>query len=183
MKRLFRVKYPKIIAIILVIVISYLIFKSEAVQDYVVNMGDLSYLGVFLAGMLFAFGFSAPLAAGFFIILSPENIYLAALSAGAGAMLGDLLIFHIIRISFKGELEKLKNEKLIKEFDGWLEKDFGKTLTHYLIYAFAGLLIASPLPDEFGMIMMAGLTKIKAPILAIVCFVLHTIGLYILFSI
>lgn len=183
MKRLFKPKHPKIIAIIFFIVLSYIIFSSAFIKQAVYNLGNLSYVGVFIAGLLFSFGFSSPLSVGFFIVLNPENILLAAVVGGFASMLGDLFIFKLFQVSFKDEIKKIENEKIIKEFDGWLEKDFGTTLTHYLIYVAAGFMLASPLPDEFGMIMLAGLKRIKASILAIMCFILHTIGIYILLSI
>jgi uncharacterized membrane protein YdjX (TVP38/TMEM64 family) len=50
------------------------------------------------------------------------------------------------------------------------------------MYAFAGILIASPLPDEAGVIMLAGLTKIKTWALAIISIILNTIGILIMLS-
>lgn len=180
MKRFFKPKYPKILALIFFIVIAYLVFKNPVIQEYVANLGDLSYFGIFFAGVLFSFGFSSPLAAGFFIILNPDNILLASIVGGIGSMFGNLLIFKTIKVSFNDEFENLKNERIIKKFEEWIEKDFGTTLTHYLIYAAAGFMLASPLPDEFGMIMLAGLTRIKASVLAIISFILHTVGIMIL---
>jgi len=50
----------------------------------------------------------------------------------------------------------------------------------YLMYAFAGILIASPLPDEAGVTMLAGLTKISVKSLALISFILNTLGIIIL---
>ena len=50
------------------------------------------------------------------------------------------------------------------------------------MYAFVGILIASPLPDEIGVIMLAGLTKINFKILAIISFILNTLGILIILS-
>ena len=48
------------------------------------------------------------------------------------------------------------------------------------MYAVAGLIIASPLPDEAGIILLAGLTKIKASILAPISLAMNTLGILIL---
>ena len=48
------------------------------------------------------------------------------------------------------------------------------------MYAFAGILIASPLPDEAGVTMLAGLTKISVKSLALISFILNTLGIIIL---
>ncbi|MEK6892922.1 MAG: hypothetical protein AABX07_01845 [Nanoarchaeota archaeon] len=143
-------------------------------------MGKLSYLGIFIAGILFAFGFSTPFAAGFFIFLNPSSIWLAAILGGLGALISDLLIFKFIRVSFKNEFEQLKRTKLIKTISELIEKSLTKKIKLYLMYTFVGILIASPLPDEIGIIMLAGVTKIKVKNLAIISFILNSLGILIL---
>jgi len=102
MKRLFRFRYPKIALFAFAIVISYFIFSNPAVAGYVNELGNLSYLGVFIAGILFAFGFTAPIATGFFITLGVSNLWLLAIIGGLGAVLGDLVICDIL-LALKGK--------------------------------------------------------------------------------
>ena len=179
-KKLFKFKYPKIFCLVITIIIAYLIFKNPSVSSFVLQLGNLSYFGVFIAGMLFAFGFTAPFAAGFFITLNPHNILLAGIIGGIGALLSDLLIFSFIRVSFEDEFNKLRKTKLIRSIGKVIEKSLGKKLKAYLMYIFAGFIIASPLPDEIGVIMLAGLTRINARILAVLSFILNTIGILVL---
>ena len=47
----------------------------------------------------------------------------------------------------------------------------------YFLYIFAGLIIASPLPDEVGVSMLAGLTSIRISSLAMLSFVMNTLGI------
>ena len=61
-----------------------------------------------------------------------------------------------------------------------MQKDFGRKIKTYLMYALAGFLIASPLPNEVGDLMLAGLTHVKTKILIILSFILSTIGIIIL---
>ena len=105
---------------------------------------------------------------------------MSAIIGGLGALTSDLLIFNIIKISFNKEFERLKESKIMKEIEEIIKKDLGKKLQHYLLYTFAGILIATPLPDELGISMLAGLTHIKQKILAIVSFILHTLGILII---
>jgi len=179
-KRLFKFKYPKIFCLVAAIVLAYLIFRNPSVSSFVSHLGNLSYIGVFIAGILFAFGFTAPFAAGFFITLNPHNILLVGIIGGIGALLSDLLIFSFIRVSFENEFNKLRKTKLIRSIDKTIEKSLGKKLKFYLMYVFAGFLIASPLPDEIGVIMLAGLIKIKIGILAVLSFILNTLGILVL---
>lgn len=182
MKRLFRFKYPKILGIAIAIILAYFVFRNPVVENFVLNLGDLSYVGIFIAGMLFSFGFTSPFSTGFFIILNPSNILIAGIIGGVGAMVSDLLIFKFIRTSFADEFNRLKKEKISKRIESKIDKIAGNRMKIYLMYAFAGILIASPLPDEAGIIMLAGLTKIKTNILAIISFILNSVGILILLN-
>ena len=182
MKSLFKFRYPKIILLIIFIILAYIIFSQSKVSGLISQLGNLKYLGIFIAGLFFSFGFSSPISAGFFIIANPSNVFLAAIIGGAGAMFGDLFIFKLIRFSFIDEFKNLEKARIIKNLNREIEKDLGHKIKNYLLYAFAGILIASPLPDEAGVIMLAGLTKIKPSVLAIIGFVLNTIGILILLS-
>ena len=182
MKRLFKFKYPKIAVLSIFIILSYYIFKNPDVSGFISSLGALSYLGTFIAGIFFAFGFSSPLSAGFFIVLNPSNLWLAGITGGLGALFGDLIIFNLIRFSFQGEFNRLKKSGIIRKFDGFVDYEIGKKIRIYLMYIFAGFLIASPLPDEIGIIMLAGLTRIKQKILAVLSFVLNSVGILILLN-
>jgi uncharacterized membrane protein YdjX (TVP38/TMEM64 family) len=172
--------YPKTFLLIFCIILAYFIFKNPSVNSWINNLDSLSYFGSFIAGILLAFGFSAPIAVGFFITLKTGNLILTAIIGGLGALLADLIIFNIVKITFNDELRRIRKTRIMKEIEKILEKDLGKKLEHYLLYAFAGILIATPLPDEVGVSMLAGLTHIKQKILAIISFILHTIGIFII---
>lgn len=175
MKRLFKFKYPKLFLLVVITIISYLIFSNPAVQNFLRGLGG-GYLSMFIAGFLFSFGFSAPLAVGFFLVARPENIYLAAMLAGLGSLISNMIIFKIIRFSFMDEFKRLEKTAPIKE----VHKLFSISLFHkikiYLLYVFVGIVLATPLPDELGVVMLAGLTKIKLHLFALIGFVLHAVG-------
>ncbi len=182
MKRLFRFKYPKIALLILTIILAYFIFKNTQLASFITHLGTFRYFSIFLAGIFIAFGFTAPFAVGFFISYTPQNIWLAAIIGGLGAMVGDLIIFNFIRVSFKDEFDELKHTRIYKQINFFFSRALGK-IWIYLMYVFAGIIIVSPLPDEAGVTMLAGLTKIKQSVLAIVAFILHTIAILILLAI
>jgi len=181
-KRLFNFKYPKLMLLGLAIILAYILFKNPSVQNFVSHLGALSYIGIFIAGMLFAFGFTAPFSVGFFISLTSSNIWLAGIVGGSGALVADLIIFSTIKFSFEEEFKRLRNSKAIVKFKKLMERSFAEKTIVYLMYAFAGILIASPLPDEAGVIMLAGLTKISARSLSLISFILNTIGILILLA-
>lgn len=180
MKKLFRFKYPKIFGLVIVIILAYIIFRNPAVSGFISHLGKLSYFGIFAAGMLFAFGFTAPFSVGFFISLNPSNIWIAGIIGGLGALVSDLIIFSLIKVSFEDEFKRLRNSKTFVRITKLIERSLKEKIRIYLMYAFAGILIASPLPDEAGITMLAGLTKISAKSLALISFILNTLGILIL---
>lgn len=177
----FRYRYPKLFLLVLSIFAAYFLFKNPTVVESLNSITRFGYVGVFLAGMLFAFGFSAPFAVGFFIALQPQNLAIAAFIGGIGALLSDLLIFKFIKVSFEEEFDSLKKERPIKKMEALIQNNLGYKISNYLMYFFAGFLIASPLPDEMGVTVLAGLTSIKTNILAVISFVLNTGGIYVIF--
>jgi uncharacterized membrane protein YdjX (TVP38/TMEM64 family) len=180
MKRFFRFKYPKLALICISVIASYLLFSNAHIQSIVSGLNSLTYIGIFIAGMLFSFGFSTPFAIGFFLTASPGNIFLAAFIGGIGAMASDILIFHFIKFTVMDEFNRLKKTKPMKIMIDEIKKDFRKKIRNYLTYFFAGIIIASPLPDELGVGMLAGLTAIKPKILALISFIMNSVGILIM---
>lgn len=172
--------YPKLTALVVCIILAYFLFSNSSTQTYVSHLGNYGYLGVFIAGMLFAFGFTAPFSVGFFISLNPSNIWIAGIIGGLGALMSDLIIFHTIKFSFEDEFKKLRNSKTFVRVIRSIERKVNEKIRIYLMYVFAGILIASPLPDEVGVTMLVGLTMISAKTLAPISFVLNTLGILIL---
>lgn len=179
-KKIFTIKYPKLILFCLSILIAYYLFSNPLIQNIISKIGALNYLGSFISGILISFGFSAPFAVGYFITSHTENIFLLAIAGGLGATIGDQFIFKIIKFSFMNEFARIKKINLMKKIRKIVYNNKSLLVKHYLIYTFAGILIATPLPDEIGVSMLAGLTTINAKKLAILSFILHTIFIFLM---
>jgi hypothetical protein len=173
-------RYPKITILILVIILAYFIFSNSSIQDLIMHLNNLSYIGVFIAGLFFTFGFTSPFSAGFFIVFNPDNLFLSALVGGFGALVGDLFIFKFIRFSFQNEFTLLEREKMFMKLEGFFNRSFSHKIRLFFLYALAFFFISSPLPDEAGVIILAGLTKIHPKIFSIISFVANTSGIFIL---
>jgi len=176
----FRHKYPRLFLLAFAIVLAYVLFQNDVVASWVLGLENYSYLGIFIGGILLAFGFTAPFAVGFFIFVQPENILLATFVGGLGAVFSDLVIYEGIHSSFTKEFNRLKKTRLIKGIKGILNDNLPRKAVVYLMYAFAGIMIATPLPDEIGVSMIAGLTTVKRWALTLISFVLHTTAIYLL---
>lgn len=179
-KKLFSFKYPKLFLLFLCIILAYYLFSQAGISSFIENLSKDNYLSIFLAGVFLALGFSAPFSIGFFILLQPENLLFASLIGGFGAMAGDMLIFKTIKYSFIKEFKELERKKIIRKIEKIVEKNKNVLIRHYLLYIFAGITIATPLPDEIGISMLAGLTTIKPLKLAIISFFLHSIAVFII---
>lgn len=173
-EKIFKFKYPKLLIFILCIVLAYALFSNQEFTSKI-PLTSTGYLTTFIGGILIAFGFTAPFGFGFLINASPQNLIIGALIAGVGATLSDLLIFKFIKFSFMNEFEEIKKTKTLKKIKHIVTKNKSLLIKHYLIYVFAGIMIATPLPDEIGISMLAGLTTVKAKKLAIISFILHSL--------
>ncbi|MEM2956544.1 MAG: hypothetical protein QW041_03160 [Candidatus Pacearchaeota archaeon] len=168
-------KYPKLSGFVLAVIIAYVMFSNPNVSKFIANLGELGYLGAFIAGIFYTFGFSSPFSAGFFIDLNPSNVVLAGILGGLGAFSGDMFIFRFAKKYFREEFEMLGKNKIIKSI--------GKRMSNFVLYIFAAILIASPLPDEAGITMLAGISKIKFYLIASMSIIFNTLGIFILLNI
>ena len=161
-KKHHKVKYPKLLLFLVTIMIALILFnEGRSYAPFHNLLVSLGYLGTFLSGIFYAYGFTAAPATAVLLILAKEqNLVLAALIGGFGAVLSDLVIFLFMRYSFMDEIEKLEKEKVVK----YIEKEERIIFGHYYRHIFpalAGFLIASPLPTEIGVAMLAAIKKVS----------------------
>ncbi len=176
MRGLFRFKYPKLIILGITIILAYILFTNVFIIESL-NAENNNYFIVFLAGMLFSFGFTTPFAVGYFVTVNPVNIALAAGIGGIGAYFSDLIIFKLIKFSFMDEFRRLEHTMPLKKVQTLFHIKLKNKLQIYILYIFAGIIIASPLPDEIGVSMLAGLTHIKTGVFTLVSILCNTIGI------
>lgn len=114
-KMVTKIKYPKLIFLCFSILLAYFLFQGDFFKDFANKLNGHGYISIFLAGFLFAYGFTAPFSVGFFVSLAPQvNILIAAPLAGFGALLADLFIFRFIRSSFSDEFDKFAEARQTK---------------------------------------------------------------------
>ena len=175
-----RLKYPKFLLLLITFLIAYLLFYGRnfpSLNNFIISSG---YFGTFLTGIMYTYGFTAAPATFIFLILAKhQNIYAAALIGGLGALLSDLIIFKLIRVSFADEVEKLSKEKIFVNINNRMPNAFKKNLFPVL----AGFIIASPLPDEIGVSLMAAITSISTKAFFVVSYILNTAGIFAILAI
>lgn len=178
MKKIFlKIKYPKLFLLLITFLMAYGILAGQDFLPFHEFLLRLGYLGIFLAGILFAYGFTAAPATALLVVLSAEqNILLAGGIAGLGALVGDLVIFKWIRDSFGDEVQKLSREKEVRR----MNKKLPHVLKRYLIPVLAGFIIASPLPDEIGVSLLAVSQTISPRLFSVISYVLNTAGIIVI---
>ena len=180
-RKIFAFKYPKLFLLTLCMIFTYYLFSTELISKWIEFFNNAGSFGIFISGILTAFGFTAPLGIGLLSKINPSNILLAALIGAMGATIADLFIFHTIKFSFADEIKELEETKAIKEIRKIVKKNKHVKIAHYLLYILAGLIIATPVPDEIGVSMLAGLTTIKPLKFTIISFVVHTAAIFSIF--
>lgn len=172
-----KIKYPKFIFLFVTIIFAYILFYNRELSSLHFLFINLGYLGTFFAGILFVYGFTAAPATAILLISSQnQNILLACLTAGLGALLGDLVIFNFIRLTFSDEINKITEEKIFI----WLHLKTPNLIKKYFIPVFSGILIASPLPDEIGVSLIASNFNISLKSFSIIAFLLNAFGIFII---
>jgi len=172
------VKYPKMVLLLVMAFLAYGMFQNDSVQSFFHALGDLGYVSAFVGGMLFAFGFGAPFGVAILATIANDlNILVAGVVGGFGALTSDYLLFRFIRVTFLDEIERLKGSKAFRLVNGLMRRRLPPKIALYLSTGIAGIIIASPLPDEIGVTLLAGLTKIETSVFAVMCFALNTIGI------
>ncbi len=176
-KILSKIKYPKLLFLIFTFVIAYLIFTGRDFSPFHNFVLGLGYFGTFLAGIFFTYGFTAAPATAILLMLAKEqNILFAGFIAGFGALIGDLLIFKFIRYSFADEIEKLSKEKAINHINNKIPT----LLKKYFVPVLAGFIIASPLPDEIGVSLLAVSRSISTKFFFVLSYSLNTAGIFVI---
>ena len=172
-----KIEYPKLLLLLLTFIMAYIIFSGRTYPPFHNFLLTFGYLGTFLTGVLFVYGFTAAPATAILLILAKEqNIFIAAFAAGFGALLGDLIIFKFIRHTFADEFKKLSKTKMLN----YLNSKIPGLLKKYFVLVLAGFIIASPLPDEIGVLILAASKSIPTKVFSIISFILNTAGIFVI---
>lgn len=153
---------------------AYLLIQNGSLDYFIAKVTPVQYLAEFVGGMLFTSFLTTPFSIALFYVLSQStNPLQIALIGGFGAAVGDILIVSIFRNSFFDDFKTLeKTLKLKRAFHFFHHSHF-----NHLAPLLGVLIIASPFPDELGL-MMLGASKLKYIQLLILTYILNTAGIF-----
>lgn len=169
-----RFPYPKFMLLFLTVILAYLIFRGNRLQPIHDFLQRFGYAGTFCAGILYVYGFTAAPATALLLVLAHnQNLLLAIPLAGAGSVVGDLVIYKIIRDNFSDEVDRLKSTRLMR----WCRRRIPPALRKYVLPVLGAIFVATPLPDEIGISLLAASPMIKTKYFVYLSFILNTLGI------
>lgn len=133
-----------------------LIVRMGTVESFLVSIGGLTQVGSFIAGMFFTSLFTtAPAMVVLGEIALTASPWTVAAFGSIGAVVGDYLLFLVVRQGLKKDIEFLIGHVGFRRL-----RRIGHTrLFHHLLPLLGALVLASPLPDEIGLAML-GFSKV-----------------------
>lgn len=163
--------------IVLSIIVAVILIKIGAIEEVLKQTRDLWFLDSFIAGIFFTSVFTTVPAIAVLgeIAQTSQSVLIAAIFGGLGALCGDLIIFRFMRDRFGEDIMRLvKNSG-----NGKLRSIIRQKSFRWLTFFFGALVIASPLPDELGLIML-GFSKTKTSLFIPVSFGFNFLGILII---
>jgi len=171
-------KYKNLTLFFISLLGAYFLSRFETFHTFLLSLGELGYLGAFIAGILFVSTFTVATGAVILLVLaetlSPLEI---GLIAGLGAVVGDFAIFRFIKDSLTEEI--LPIYRLLG--GGHITKVLHTKYFSWTLPVIGAVIIASPLPDEVGVSLM-GISKMKTYQFVLLSFILNAIGISLVVS-
>jgi hypothetical protein len=171
-------KYKNITLLAVSILVLWYVADHPLIVSLIDGVASLGYLGAFITGIFFVSTFTvAPAMVVLYRLAEAFNAYEVALCAGAGAVLGDYLIFRFLK---DGVFEELK--PLFDKMGGsYVRKLLHTPYFFWLTPLIGAAIIASPFPDEIGIGIM-GISKIKTWQFVLLSFFLNALGIFIVIT-
>jgi hypothetical protein len=159
---------------------AYRVYQAGFVANLFTLISPLTFVPEFIAGMLYTSALTAPFAvAAFFVIGKYTDPLTLAAVGGLGSMISDLIILKFFRFLFFGKSSPFSG---VKEMHWVIKKLRSFSLFRTFAPIIGGIIIASPLPDELGL-MILGITKINTWQASLLLYALDFAGIYVIASI
>lgn len=156
--------------------LAWWLVKSGFLADFVAVILPVKLLAEFTAGIFYTSFLTAPISFAMLIVLAGENNpVLTAVIAGFGAVLGDFLIVKFFREKFLSDMKVFSKQLPVERIGSFLRK----LRLDFLIPLTGAVIIASPIPDEIGL-MMLGVTHLSYRQIAVLTYFLNTAGILII---
>lgn len=153
--------------------IAYELLVTGAINSWVADSFSRALPASFVAGVFFTSVLTVvPATVILFEITQSFNPYLIAAVGAVGAVIGDLFLFLFVREAVSERKTLFLKESQRRR----LRTFFHHPFLHWLLPLVGALLIASPLPDEFGLALM-GLSRMNIRLFLAISFTMNFIGI------
>jgi hypothetical protein len=172
--------YPRLIGLGMCMGVAYVLYQVGMFEWLDGRLHGFGYPGVFAAGLLFSYGFTTPFAIAAFVAMAHEvNPFIAAPPRGLGRVLvGPRDLRTPARQLLRGRVERLRHASIIDRIHRALHHDTTpEIIRRWSLWAMAGIVIASPLPDELGVALLSGTTTLSERAFGVICLTMNTLGI------
>ncbi len=169
-------RYKNTILLVFSIVLFFIFADLPIIHSTIAKVGDWGYLGAFIVGIFVVTTFTtAPALVVLYYLAERLNPLELAFFAGLGSVVGDFLIFRFFK------------DRIFVEFEPFLKRIGRRPFMHFfhsrhfawLTPVLGALIIASPLPDEFGLALLSG-THFKKWQFFFLMFALDSLGILLI---
>lgn len=163
--------------VMLSIVLAIVLVRTEALIPLFTQTREIEFLGSFIAGLFFTSVFTtAPSIVALSELAQAQSLLWVGIFGALGAVVGDVLIFRFVRDQLSAHIVGvMKNGSLKKK----LKALATRPILRYASLFVAGLIIASPFPDELG-ISLLGFSKVKLSWFVPLAFVFNFVGIVLI---
>lgn len=156
--------------------VAFVLLLTPSIERLLTSSREVEVLVSFVAGIFFTSVVTSPTAMVALAEIGAANSpWLVALVGGAGAVIGDLILYRFIRTHFNKDLEQfLKTRRLRSVFSLSRFRSFT-----WLLPFIGGLMIASPLPDELGVTLL-GVARLPPKTFVLISYLSNFLGILLI---
>ncbi len=156
--------------------LAWWLIKTGYLHTVVDRVLPVRFAAEIIAGALYTSFLTAPISVATLIVIAESNNpIIVALLGGLGAVVGDMLIVKLFRDNLSKDVKYVSHElklQIITKFLNFFHLGF-------IIPLIGMIIIASPFPDELGLVMLGG-TNLKYRELIVLTYVLNTAGILLI---
>ena len=162
--------------LVLSTLLSIWLLKTDAMGAFIAQAAEFEEISSFISGIFFT---SILTTAPAIVALGELGQHIApwkvALFGGAGAVCGDILIFRFLHSPLANYVIRAAVNLRLRRLGGALEK----SAFWWILPLIGAVVLASPLPDELGLLMM-GLSSMRLWSFMTLAYVMNAAGIYII---
>lgn len=168
-----RFEYKHTSITIIVMLLTVLLFNTALVTAVLEWFKNVGLLGGFIGGIMSVSMFTtAPAVVLILSLVDHANLWQLIIVASLGSVIGDWLIIKFLEDEVATEIKPLLRKYHILP----LIRKFQRSKSRWIVSVIGAIVLALPLPDEFGIALM-DISKVKRRHLLAICFILNLVGI------